>query len=69
MVAERTMKFRSFSLLNVSRLAERLKDVLWICLLWLNGRFHVRLSYTASLDTLKIALEKIKDAVLKLTTV
>lgn len=31
-----------------------------------NGRFHVRLSYTASLDTLKIALGKIKDAILEL---
>jgi hypothetical protein len=35
MVAERTMRFKSFSLLNVSKLAEGLKDVLVICLLWL----------------------------------
>jgi len=34
-----------------------------------NGRFHVRLSYTASQDTLKIALEKINDAILELTAI
>jgi hypothetical protein len=34
MVAKRTMKFKSL-LLNVSKLAEGLKDVLWIFLLWL----------------------------------
>jgi len=31
-----------------------------------NGRFHVRLSYAASLDKLKIALERIKNATKKL---
>jgi len=31
-----------------------------------DGRFHVRLSYTASQNTLKISLEKINDAMLKL---
>lgn len=32
-----------------------------------NDRSHVRLSYTASLDTLKIAMEKINNAIVELT--
>jgi len=35
MVAERTMRFKSFSLLNVSKLAEGLKDVPRDIPLWL----------------------------------
>jgi bifunctional pyridoxal-dependent enzyme with beta-cystathionase and maltose regulon repressor activities len=34
-----------------------------------NGRFHVRLSYKASQDTLKIAMEKINNAILELTAI
>jgi len=34
-----------------------------------NGRFYVRLSYTVPLDTLKIAMAKIDDAIVELTAI